>query len=261
MKKTNLFIICVFLFISNIYSWYPAPLSSAECLLLIDSAIYSNNQIKSISCKVRHVVQATGAPAIDYQGSVEYFAPTHILIHYFSPAEEYYLSNDTSYLVYSPKAKVGVRFKKSSLKPLEKEIMNLVGHVQMNTLQSMRKEYRFGFIGYVGDSDAVLDAAPKNGWKELSKIWIKISMKKKYLTGLELYDKKGALVSQNIYFDPVRTVPFGSYFPTYSVLRSISGEGMRVDKIKYSRIETGMGELSSRFSVPIAKDADIEAPK
>lgn len=202
-----------------------------------------------------------GLPTIVYEGSIAFRRPAMVLIHYYSPSEEYYCSNDSLHLFYSVTPKAGIRFKKANLAQVEQQILQLLGKIEMNTLATMRDGYEFSFVGSVGDSDVVVSAVPKSGWKELSKIWLKISRKRHYLVGSELYDKHGALVSQSVYFDPQRVQTMDCWYPSKTLIKTIDKNKLRVEKIEYSRIRFNGSIGAEEFHVPIAPDAEIVEPQ
>lgn len=235
-------------------------LSSTDITALIDSCISSAQSIRSITCRFHHVMTVTDMPSVNYEGSIAYRSPREIVIHYYTPTEEYYCTNDSVSLFYSVSSNAGFRFRQSNLQQVEKQILQLLGQIQMNTLQTMRHGYDFSFVAAVGDSDVVVSACPKNGWKELSKIWLKISRKKHYLVGSELYDKKGSLISQSIYYNPVSIPLTNIWFPTKILMKTVDKNQLRVDKIEYTRMKFNGNLSSQELTVPLPKDAEILEP-
>ncbi len=231
--------------------------SSGEILSLVDSCIISQRKIHTISSRIKHTIQIGEYTPQTFEGTVDYKSPNNIFVHYYSPTEEIILANNNSFLFYSVNKKSGYRYMRTGLNPLEKDIDKQLNQIKMNTLEIMRDEYNFSFSSFVGDSDVIISAEPKNGWKNLSKIWLKISIKKKYLASSEFYNKNGILISQNIYYKPFKSKNDNIYFPTQILLKSIQNDVLKIERIRYSRLKINNNFSHEHFSYKLPHDAKI----
>ncbi len=260
IRRLGLTILVGTLCISNVRGAYPDTLSQGEIIALIDTCIARSKKIETIQCKLIHEQTTSMTPLQRFEGSIRYLRPDHVRIHFFAPAEEFFMATDSAYTFYSVDKKRGMRFTSDSLNPIERRIMHQLGHIKMNELQTMRDVYEFSFAGFVGDTAAVVSATPKNGWQNLSKILLKLDTEKKYLVGIELYDTDGVLVSQKVFYDAIRVPETATFFPTRILSKSVSEKVMKTDKIHYTRVRFNTGMTTQAFTIPVDSAAVIVEP-
>ncbi|OGS33755.1 MAG: hypothetical protein A2293_14480 [Elusimicrobia bacterium RIFOXYB2_FULL_49_7] len=229
-------------------------------LALIDTTIARQSNLISLSCRSHQTRQVgTAAPSL-FEGTVDYQSPNRLLLHYYTPAEEIYAANDSFFLFFSFSQNTGARFRRTGIHPLEKQIMDQMGQVRRNTLSTMRNDYFFTFVRLLGDSDVVISATPKSGWKALSAILIKINRKYVALTALELYDKNGALISQTQYSGFIPVIGTQAYFPKRSVVQTVSGESIENLVTDYTRLKFNPVFEPTHFYPVLPKNAVLEEP-
>lgn len=258
LHDTNLLLISILLSGLQIFAKNspPAPIDSSG-YPLVDSVIASQTFFRTVSCKYHHTYSINSADPVEYQGIITYKKPDKILMHFLYPAEEYVMVDDSLILLYSVANEYGMRYEKSCMSPTESQIVEQIGQIRMNLLSTMRPNYFFALQDSTDKTNTVITATPKNGWKSLGKILITLDMTRRTMKSIELYGKKGPMISSTKYRDFRQVKNSDSFFPGSLTIQINSNGMIRKDRIEYSQIKFNKEIANSFFTVPVSKKAKI----
>ena len=241
----------ILLIVSQIIIAAPDSLSGSETDILISTIIKNQLAIKTITCKLYQEYEIKGEGKVTFEGGAKYRYPSDIYVQYHTPTQEYFIALDSSYTFLNSKTNKEIQIPKDSIDQFAKKMITQFGQLKNNDLEELYKNYNIKFHSVVSDSETLLSATPKGGWKQLSKVLLLVNTSKKALSAIELYDKEGYIVSNTEYLDFIKVPNRESYYPSKIISNSVIDNTHNITRHYFSRL---------KFNEPL-KDSDFQLIK